>query len=367
MAAIINDLGIEVLTPTGYQSFSAINEVIKPARTKIELLDGTVLEASLNHPFMDKNGVFVLAKNFIVGEAIQTVTGLHRIVSIEYILEESVLYDLLDVGNGHAYYTNGAVSHNCEFITSDPVLIDSRHAREMLAACYAPDEIDEKNFKIWGRLNRSRYLVGADVSEGLGKDFSTIQVFCGDTLEQVAEMRDQNCDEAGTYEALKHIFKKLLRYKDPRTGKPPEILWSYENNAQGKVISTLYDRDMDFPDVELVTVGEKRGMQTNVATKADASKLFKKLIEQLGGYKIKSKELVEEIQNYVRATNQGTYRAKTGSTDDLISSTLIVTRIMKYLAAHDDVAFDILYRGLPAGETDNTPGMDQEPMPMGVL
>jgi hypothetical protein len=255
----------------------------------------------------------------------------------------------------------------CEFVTSDPVLIDSRHAREMLNACYAPDEIDEKNFKIWGRLNRSRYLIGADVSEGLGKDYSTVQVFCADTLEQVAEMRDQNCDEAGVYEALKHIFVKILRHKDPRTGKPPEVMWSYENNAQGKVISTLYDRDMDFPDVELITVGEKRGMQTNVATKADASKLFKKLVEQTGGYKIKSKDLVEEIQNYVRATNQGTYRAKTGSTDDLISSTLIVTRIMKYLAAHDDVAFDILYRGLPAGETDNTPGMDMEPMPMGIL
>jgi hypothetical protein len=210
-------------------------------------------------------------------------------------------------------------------------------------------------------------MVGADVSEGLGKDYSTIEVFCADTLEQVAELRDDKCDEPGVYETLKHIFKKLLANKDPRTGRPPEVLWSYENNAQGKVISTLYDRDTDFPDVELITVGEKRGMQTNVATKAEASKLFKKLVEQQGGYKIKSADLIEEIKNYVRATNQGTYKAKTGSTDDLISSTLIVTRIFKFLANHDDEAFDKLYRGAPAGETDNTPETDYEPMPMGIL
>lgn len=255
----------------------------------------------------------------------------------------------------------------CEFVSSDPLLIDSRKARDLLTACYDPDRIDEKNVKWWGRLNRARYMVGADVSEGLGKDYSTIQVFDIDTLEQVAEMRDQNCDEAGTYEVLKHVFKTLLASKDPKTGRPPEVLWSYENNSQGKVISTLYDRDLDFPDVELITVGEKRGMQTNVATKAEASKLFKKLVEQLGGFKFKSKDLIEEIKNYVRATNQGTYKAKTGSTDDLISSCLIVTRIFKYLANHDDEAFDRLYRGAPAGETDNTPDGDIEPMPLGIL
>jgi hypothetical protein len=255
----------------------------------------------------------------------------------------------------------------CEFVSSDPLLIDSRHAREMERATYAPDEVDEKGVKWWGKRNRSRYMVGGDVSEGLGKDYSTLQIFCADTLEQVGEFRDQHTDEAGLFEVMKHVFNKLLKHKDPRTGRPPEVMWSYENNAQGKVISTLYDRDSDFPDVELISVGEKRGMQTNVATKAEASKLFKKMIEQQGGYKVKSKELVEEIKNYVRATNQGTYKAKTGSTDDLISSTLIITRIYKFLANHDDEAFDRLYRGAPAGETDNSHQGDIEPMPFGFL
>lgn len=255
----------------------------------------------------------------------------------------------------------------CEFISSDPVLIDSRTARELEKGCYAPDEVDEKGIRWWGKLARSRFAVGLDVSEGLGKDYSTMQIFDLDTLEQVGEFRDQHVDEAGLYEVAKFAMRKLLGRKDPRTGKPPEIMWSYENNAQGKVISTLYDRDLDFPDVELITVGEKRGMQTNVATKAEASKLFKKLVEQAGGYKIKSKALIEEIKNYVRATNQGTYKAKTGSTDDLISSTLIITRIYKFLANHDDEAFDRLYRGAPAGETDNTPQGDMEPMPIGIL
>jgi hypothetical protein len=360
--AVLNDLGIKVLTPSGYQDFSAINRIEQEARIKITLENGAILESSFNHPFKDKNGVFVLAKNFIVGEYIDTVDGLSCINSINLILENSALFDLLDVSNGNEYYTNGAISHNCEFLSSDPLLIESIRSLEMLRASMPPD-YEEEQFKFWGLLDRARYLVGADVSEGLGKDYSTIEVFDAVTLEQVAEFRDQNTNEPELYDKLKWIFNKLISKKHPRTGKVPEVFWSYENNAQGKVISTLYDRDIAFPDVELISVGDKRGMNTNVSTKAEASKLFKKMVEQHGGLKVKSKPLVVELQNYVKATNMGTYKAKPGATDDLISSCLIVTRLLKYLSTYDDDAFDKLYRGAPAGESTD-PSEEYEPLPM---
>lgn len=52
--------------------------------------------------------------------------------------------------------------------------------------------IDETNFHLWKKPEAGRsYIVGVDVARGDGKDYSTIQVFDVETLEQVAEYRDK--------------------------------------------------------------------------------------------------------------------------------------------------------------------------------
>jgi hypothetical protein len=51
---------------------------------------------------------------------------------------------------------------------------------------------DETNFHIWKRPETGKsYIVGVDVARGDGKDYSTIQVFDVETLEQVAEYRER--------------------------------------------------------------------------------------------------------------------------------------------------------------------------------
>ena len=51
---------------------------------------------------------------------------------------------------------------------------------------------DETNFLIWKKPEPGRsYIVGVDVARGDGKDYSTIQVFDVETLEQVAEYREK--------------------------------------------------------------------------------------------------------------------------------------------------------------------------------
>ena len=52
--------------------------------------------------------------------------------------------------------------------------------------------VDETNFHVWKRPEEGKqYIIGCDVARGDGKDFSTIQVFDAETLEQVAEYRDK--------------------------------------------------------------------------------------------------------------------------------------------------------------------------------
>jgi hypothetical protein len=251
--------------------------------------------------------------------------------------------------------------YNCEFISSDPLLINTLKLNSMKGI---PPIFEEEGIKFWAPIDARRtYLIGMDVAEGLGKDFGVIQLF-DDRLEQVAEFRNNKLSEAKLYDKLKALIKYMLKHK--LNGKPPTIMWSFENNSCGKVISTLYYNDANFPDeAELISIGEKLGMNTNVSTKAEACKDLKRLIEQANGMTIHSAEMINELKNYAQKGRAGTYEAKAGATDDLISGTLIVTRLFKYVGSYDDAAFNKLYRGdeEPMDEQDGS----IEPMPIGIL
>ncbi|GIV43974.1 MAG: hypothetical protein KatS3mg035_1097 [Bacteroidia bacterium] len=52
--------------------------------------------------------------------------------------------------------------------------------------------LDETAFHVWKRPESNRhYIIGCDVARGDGKDYSTIQVFDAESLEQVAEYKDK--------------------------------------------------------------------------------------------------------------------------------------------------------------------------------
>lgn len=251
--------------------------------------------------------------------------------------------------------------YSCEFLSSDPLLINS-----LISNSWKPEEplFKDNGFNFFERIDpRREYLLGCDVAEGMEKDYSSIEVF--DTkLVQVAELRSNKISEAELYEKIKWIINYIISAK----GK---VMWSYENNSCGKVISNLYYKDDKFPEEgELISVGERLGMNTNASTKKEASKDLKRLLES-ASMRIRSKELINEFKNYAQSRSEGIYNAKPGSTDDSISATLIVTRLFKYVTAYDDDAFDRLYKSkLGTGEErglDDEQGGDIEPMPMAIM
>jgi hypothetical protein len=249
----------------------------------------------------------------------------------------------------------------CEFLSNDPLLISSLIANSWKSQ----DPLFKDNgFNFYERIDpRKEYLVGCDVAEGLGQDSSVVEVF--DTrLVQVAEFRSNKVSEAELFDKIKWIINYL-------TSNKAKLMWSYENNSCGKVISTLYYKDEKFPgEGELISVGEKLGMNTNASTKKEASKDLKRLLES-GSMTVRSKDLINEFKNYAQSRTDGIYAAKPGATDDCVSACLIITRLFKYVTAYDDDAFDRLYRSrqgtgeeLGMGEYA---GRDMEPMPMAIL
>lgn len=233
--------------------------------------------------------------------------------------------------------------YECQFLSSDPLLINTLVLSLMKSKLPL---YTDKGFYFWKEPDPNKtYIVGVDVAEGMGKDFSTIQVIELETLEQIAEYRNNTVKENQLYDAIKYVLNKLNNYIEPRTGKRPTIYWSFENNSAGAALGALYYNDEKIPDfAELVNGKESRlGMRTVNKSKVEACRYLKKLIEQTrGGLTINSKMLIFELKNYI-ATGAG-YNAKSGCTDDLICAFLIVLRVMKYLADYEPEVFDKLYK-----------------------
>lgn len=228
--------------------------------------------------------------------------------------------------------------YECRFVSSDPLLIDTRILESMTNEMekitptgFASDIIFYKNIK-----PNTTYLVGMDPATGTGKDFTTIVAYEFPSLEQVAEWRSNTVSSPIAY----GILKKLLAIFN-KSGCT--AYYSVENNGVGEGIIALMEADEAAPDnaVFISETGQTRvGMTTTGKSKMRACMLLKDMVER-NTMKIKSKNMLGELKSYVRSG--GAYNAKTGSTDDLISAHLIVIRVLNEMTSYEQSAYDTIY------------------------
>jgi hypothetical protein len=251
-----------------------------------------------------------------------------------------------------------------EFLSDDPLLIKSITLQNLKEV---PPLYIDKGFSFWKEPDPNKtYLVGVDVAEGVLQDFSTIQVLELETMEQIAEYRNNTINESQLYSAIVFALKKILSFKQKQTGKSPTVYWSFENNSAGASIGTMYYNDEKFPaDAQLISGKvERTGFRTVNKPKLEACRHLKTLVEKGNGIKIKSKLLIFELKNYV-ATG-ASYAAKKGATDDLVSAMLIIMRILKQLSDYEPQVFDALYKSEQNFYEETADGFAEsiEPMPM---
>lgn len=228
--------------------------------------------------------------------------------------------------------------YECEFISNDPLLIDTVVLATLTKALEKVKPIGKVNETIFYKQpsETATYLVGMDCATGSGKDFTTIEVFEFPSLEQVAEFRSNTTSSVQAYQQL----KRMLRLFE-RVGAP--TYFSVENNGVGEAIIALYEADEDPPtSAEFVSeAGKKRvGMTTTNKSKMKACLSFKEMVER-NTIGIRSKVLLHEMKEFIR--RRGSYEAKSSGTDDLIMATLIVIRLLDEIASYDQEAYDKLY------------------------
>jgi len=261
---------------------------------------------------------------------------------------------------------------DCEFLSSDALLVDTRKLHSLKTK---PPLFENMGFKFWKEVSGANkmYLVGVDPATGTGSDFTAIEVFEFPSLEQVAELRLNTVNIPLIYAKIKWLLKHL-RAQDANRNSA-EVLWTFERNGIGEALVAMIQNDdgdgIDIDGVDLYNENNgKFGCFTSGSSKLLACMQLKNLIERISnGLVVNSEVLHFELQNYI-ATG-GTYAAKKGSTDDTISATLLVIKLLKRLSEQDEVAQKLVYENVAAdSDLDSSLDGDQfggEPVPFGVL
>ena len=249
-----------------------------------------------------------------------------------------------------------------EFLSDDPLLIKSLTLQGLKEI---PPLFHDKGFAFWKEPDPNKtYLIGADVAEGVQQDFSTIQIVELETMEQIAEYRNNGINESQLYNAIKFAISKILSYRNQQN-KPPTVYWSFENNSAGAALGTLLWNDEKFPEEAIILSekGTRAGFRTVNKPKLEACRHLKHLVEKTHGLQIKSRLLIFELKNYI--VHGASYAAKHGATDDLISAMLIVMRMLKQLSEYEPEVFDKLYKSEQDfySETENEFADSVEPVP----
>jgi hypothetical protein len=222
---------------------------------------------------------------------------------------------------------------NCEFVIADETLIAPAKLLDLVAV----DPLFKTGEVRWyKRPERGRiYVVGMDPSLGTGGDPAAIQVFEANTTQQVAEWRHNRSDIPTQVRVLRDIIKELHDVVQDAQS----IYYSVENNSIGEaaLISIAEYGEENIPGYFLSESHSnqrgrfRKGFNTTNKPKLAACAKLKHLVES-GRMRLHSANLVSELKNFV-ASGAG-YAAKTGETDDLVMSTLLVIRMMQTLQSY---------------------------------
>jgi hypothetical protein len=217
----------------------------------------------------------------------------------------------------------------CEFIIADETLI----APAKLVDLEGVEPLFRQGQIRWYKKPEKGniYLVSLDPAVGTGGDNAAIQVYEANTTTQVAEWKHNKTDIPNQIKLIAQINK----YISECTEEPDNIYYSVEVNGVGEAaLVSLNEYGMqNIPGTFLSEPGrKKRGFNTTNKSKLVACAKFKTLVES-NKLTIYSRSLVSELKNFV-ATG-GSYEAKIGESDDLVTSTLLIVRMLQQLSEYN--------------------------------
>jgi hypothetical protein len=173
-SVVLNKKGHKILSPEGLVSFFGINKITKDSYIHLKFSNGNELKCSLDHPLSTIDGI-IKAKDLDKFTEIYTKDGGCFLKKSKIIEQQIDLYDIVNSGIDHLYYSNNIVSHNCEFLGSVNTLINPAKLRNLVY-----DDPIKRNagLDVYEQAKEeNNYLITVDVARGIGNDYSAFIVF----------------------------------------------------------------------------------------------------------------------------------------------------------------------------------------------
>lgn len=330
-----NNSGFLILTPDGFEIFKGINKISVNKYIAIKFKGYPEIRCSLHHPFIDQFGNSIKAKDITAKQRFKSINGFTKL-EYKYIKYNNIeLFDIVNSGKKHLYYTHGVLSHNCEFSGSDGTLINGQKL-----ACLTYDkpllEQDDGRVKIYAEPEQNRqYVAIADVAEGIGADYSVVNIIDVSEMpyRQVFVYRDNyivpNMFATVIYQCAKKYNNALAVVESNNSGGGIclEVLWNeieYENILMSEV--------KDSQNVAGWGKRSQAGVRTTKKTKAIGCSYLKDLIET-DQLIISDFETLTELTTFVKKNNS--YEAKKSKHDDIAMTLVIFAWLTSQPYFHD--------------------------------
>jgi hypothetical protein len=184
-------------------------------------------------------------------------------------------------------------------------------------------------------------------------------------MAQVAEWNHNRTSipqQVKTMQSIINFIHAEMRKSNEQRGEP-EIYFTLENNSWGEAAIVSID-EMGEDSFNAVWLHEpkvkgvarlRRGLNTNVRSKAMACTKMKSLIES-NKLVLRSKQLVRQLKFFVSKGNS--FEGKVGENDDAVMATILCVRMMQMVTRWDENIGNIM--------KDEFADDVQEPMPISL-
>ena len=357
-----NNTEYEIRTNNGFENFQGIQKLESRRTICIVLEDGTTLDCTIDHKLKTPFGFIELSKLF-EGDVVETVDGFKKINTIIINTMPEDVYDVIDAGIDHQYYTNGILSHNCEFIGSTNTLIHPTKIRQLVML--NPIEKDE-SFSMYERPDPSKtYVISVDVAEGQEKDYSTFSIIDVTQIpyKQVAKYKNNKITPF-LYPTI--IFTAAKKYND--------AFILVEINSIGLQVADILHNELAYENLikiqgkgkhgQQVTYGHTKKMQMGLKQSVQTKKIgcanLKSLIEN-EKLVINDADTIMELTTF--SEHKTSFAAEEGNNDDLVMTLVNFGWLTAQRYFKESVQNDI--RRVLQEEQLNL--MDQDLVPFGII
>ena len=243
--------------------------------------------------------------------------------------------------------------HNCEFVSYQETLINAVKLGEIKKRTVRPSLFELGGFRWFKDIDYGMtYIVGLDPSGGTGGNDAAIQVYELPTLRQVAEWNDNNTIIPDQIRLLHKLLSEIAYRMEMKGAKNVEdhLFWTVESNSIGEAaIITIQNIGIEkFPGTFLseprkTRVGRiRKGLTTSKSSKKTACFDLQKLTETFR-LEIASEQLHRQLNDFIKTgLEEGVFKAKTGTKDDLVSALLLIIRLMNIVSKFEQRTASII-------------------------